>query len=190
MYGRSFCSSFGLHEELLVDDRDDRSDDERDECPQTYRDDRQDPPATPDVPDEQRRRDDRDHHQQVQRGKLRRDVGLARSLDDPARREVQLEPCVVVLRGLHQRHQRQDHREVRLHLRGHPLERALQADAAVQVVRDRGDDQDDDERRRTASRTGTSGTAAGTRRSRRPCGTAGRRPRRTCAWVKRIHCCH
>ena len=36
---------------------------------------------------------------------------------------------------------------MRLHLRGHPLERRLQADAAVEVVRQRGDDEDDDQAR-------------------------------------------
>ena len=42
---------------------------------------------------------------------------------------------------------------MRLHLRRDPLERALQPDAAVEVVGHRGDDQDDQERRRTASST-------------------------------------
>ena len=71
------------------------------------------------------------------------DVGVARALDHAAGREVELEATEVVLRGLHQRHHREDHREVRLHLRRDPLERALEPDPAVEVVRDRGDDEHD-----------------------------------------------
>ena len=72
-------------------------------------------------------------------------VGVARALDDAPGREVELEAAEVVLRRLHQRHHREDHREVRLHLRRDPLERALEPDAAVEVVRDRGDEQHDHE---------------------------------------------
>ena len=135
----------GLHLEVLDDRRVDGADDERDERPQADRDHGQHPAASPDVPDEQRRGDDRHEDQEVQRGELCLDVGVARTVDDAAVGEVELEAREVVLGGLHERHDRHDHREVRLHLRRHPLQRALEPDAAVEVVRDRGDEQHDDE---------------------------------------------
>ena len=89
--------------------------------------------------------DDRDDDEQLERRELGLHVGVARALDHPARRERELEAAEVVLRRLHQRHQGEDHREVRLHLRGDPLERALEADPAVEVVLDGGDDEHDHE---------------------------------------------
>ena len=78
------------------------------------------------------------------------DVGLARALDDAAGREVELVARQPVLRRLHERHEGEDHREVGLHLRGHPLERRLQADPAVEIVRGGGDHEDHEQARELA----------------------------------------
>ena len=131
--------------ELLHRGRVDRADHQGDERPQPDRDDREHPPATPDVPEEESGGADRDEDQEVERGELRLHVGVARTLDDAAGGEVQLEPAEVVLRRLDQCHHREDHRQVGLDLRGHPLEGALEADPTVEVVLDRGDDQHDHE---------------------------------------------
>ena len=88
----------------------------------------------------------------LKRGQLRVHVGVARALHRAAGREVELEAVEVVLRRLHQRHEGEDHRDVRLHLGRDALERALEPDPTVQVVRDRGDEEHDHEHRRTASR--------------------------------------
>jgi len=72
-------------------------------------------------------------------------VGVPGAVDRPAVGEVQLVAAEVVLRRLDECHDRDDHREVGLHLRGDALERALEPDPAVEVVRDRGDEQHDHE---------------------------------------------
>ena len=133
------------HHELLNQRRVDGAERDRHERPQADRDDREHPPAPVDVPQEEDRGDDRDDDEQVQRGELRMDVGVARAFDHSACREVELEATEIVLRGLDQGHRRENEREVCLHLRGDALERGLEADPAVEVVRERGDEQHDDE---------------------------------------------
>ncbi len=145
MYLRSFAYSLGFDPELLDQRRVDRADHHRDESPQAHRDDRQHPAAAPDVPEEQRGRDDRDEDQQVERGELRIDLGVAGAVDRALGGEVELEAGEVVLRRLHERHHGEDHRQVRLHLRRDPLGRALEPDAAVEVVGDGRDEQHDHE---------------------------------------------
>ncbi len=135
----------GLHLEVLHGRGIDRADDQRDEAPQADGDHREHPSAPADVPDEQQRGHDRDEDQEVQRGELRVHVGVPGAVDRPAVREVQLVATEVVLGRLDQRHHGDDHREVRLHLGRHALQRALEPDPAVEVVRDRGDQQHDHE---------------------------------------------
>ena len=141
-----------LHDEALDHRRVDRADHDRDEAPQADRDDREHPAAAEDVEDEQDRGRDRDEHQQVERRQLRLHVGVGGAVDHAPVREREAEPREVVLHGLGERHQREDHRDVHLHLRRDPLERRLQADAAVEVVEHRGDDQDHEQRRERPSR--------------------------------------
>ena len=102
--------------------------------------------------DEQDRGRDRDEHQEVERRQLRLHVGVGGAVDHAAVREREPEAGEVVLHGLGERHQREDHRDVHLHLRRDPLERRLEADAAVEVVEHRGDDQDHEQRRERPAR--------------------------------------
>ncbi len=68
-------------------------------------------------------------------------IGVGRTVDEPAPGLRERELRQVVLIRLRQRHQPEQHREVHLHLRRHPLERALEPDPAVQVVEHGRDDQ-------------------------------------------------
>ena len=85
-------------------------------------------------------------------GKMRVHVGVGGAVDETGLRLRERELRQVVLIRLRQRHQPEQHRQVHLDLRRHPLERALQPDAAVQVVEHRGDDQHDEQRREDPAR--------------------------------------
>ncbi len=130
-----------LHLELLDDRGIDRADDDRDESPQADRDDRKHPASPPDVDDEQSRGGDGDDDEQPERGQVRVEIGVGRTVDEPAPRLRERELRQVVLIRLRQRHQPEQHREVHLHLRRHALEGALEPDPSVQVVERGRDDQ-------------------------------------------------
>ena len=76
-------------------------------------------------------------------GQLRVDVGVGGAVDDAPGRGRELVLLQPVARRLEQGEEGEQHREVELHLRRDPPALHLQADAAVQVVGDGGDDQDD-----------------------------------------------
>ena len=70
--------------ELLHERRIRGAEQHRDDREQPHRDDRQAPLLRADVHEEQHRADHRDERQEVQRGQLRLDLGVARALDHAA----------------------------------------------------------------------------------------------------------
>ena len=136
-----------LHLEALDERGVDRAGDHRDERPEADGDHRQPPPALPDVHDQQDRGEERDEEQEVDRRQLRLHVGVAGAVDEAARREGEAVALQPVARALQQGQRREQHRQMGLDLRRHPLARSLQPDAAVQVVGDGRDDDHDDHRR-------------------------------------------
>ena len=140
-----------LHLELLDHRGIDRSHDDRDESPQADRDDREHPTPPPDVHDEQARGRDRDDDEEPERREMRVDVGVGGAVDEAVLRLRERELRQVVLVRLGQGHEAEQHREVHLDLRGHPLERALQPDPTVQVVEHGRHDQDDEQCREDPS---------------------------------------
>ena len=70
------------------------------------------------------------------------DVGVRGALDEATGGRRELVALEEVARRLDQGDQRQQHRDVDLHQRVDPLSRSLEADPAVQVVGDDGDDED------------------------------------------------
>ena len=118
-----------------------------DEHPQPDGDDRQPPAPLPDVDDEQGGGQQRDDGQQLERGQLRVDVGVGGALDRAAGGGRQLVALQPVADRLEQGEDGQQHRDVELDLGADPAVLHLEPDATVEVVGDRGDDEDDHERR-------------------------------------------
>ena len=80
-------------------------------------------------------------------GQLRLDVGVAGAVDEAAGRDGEVVALEPVAGRLHEREQAEQHRQVGLHLRRHPVVLGAHADAAVEVVGDGGDDEHDQQRR-------------------------------------------
>ncbi len=128
--------------------RDHRAGDERDEREQPDPDHRQRPVLLPDVREEQKCAHDRDEGQQPERGQLRLDVGVGRTRHHAALRDQQIVGAEVVPPGLHEQDQPEQRRQVSADLRGRLVRerRGLRADPTPQVVGDRRDDRDADQR--------------------------------------------
>ena len=145
---RALAAGLGwLHLEPLHEGRVGGAGDDGDEHPQADRDDGQPPPPLPHVDDEEHRGEQRDDGQQLERGELGLDVGVGRALDRPPGRRGELVAGQPVPDRLQQGQHGQEHRDVQLDLGADPAVLDLEADPAVQVVRHRGDDEDDDEGR-------------------------------------------
>ena len=115
------------------------------ERPQADGQHRQHPASTPDVDDQQDDGKKRDEDQEVDRRKLRFDVGVGRAVDGTPGRGRQLVAGQPVVGGLHQGEEAEQEREVGLDRRLDPLAHGLESDAAVEVVEHRGHDQRDDQ---------------------------------------------
>ena len=118
----------------------------RREDPEADGEDGQDPTADGDVHEEQDEGEDRDADQQLERRQLGLDVGVRRPLHHAPGREVQLELLEEVARRLEQGEHAEQDGQVRLDLWGDLLAGCLHPNATVEVVGDRGDDEDDDDR--------------------------------------------
>ena len=117
-----------------------------DEEPEADTQDGEGPALSADVVDEQDGGGQRDQDEQLEGRKAGMDVGVAGPLDVAVVREVEVETCQEVADRLDQGHETQQDGDVRLDRRQHPRPGALEADAAVQVVAERGDDEYDHER--------------------------------------------
>ena len=129
--------------EALDERRVGRAGDHRDERPEPDGDHGEHPTAAPDVDDQEHGGAERDEDQQIDRRELRFDVRVPRAVHEPSGREREPVPLQVVRRALEQGERGEQHRQVRLDLGRHALTGRLHPDAAVQVVGDRGDDDDD-----------------------------------------------
>ena len=142
---RLFLGLLRLNLESLDDGGIDRAHDDGHHHPQAHRGHRQHPAPLPDVDNQQDGGQHRDQQQQVDGGQLGVDVGEGGAVHRSPRGEVEAKPVVVVAHGPNQGDQRQQNRQVNLHLRSHPLPGGLHPDAAVHVMGDGGDDGHNDE---------------------------------------------
>ena len=136
-----------LHPEPLHERRHQHSRQHRHQHPQADAHHRQHPAAPPDVGDEEAEGEHRDQDQQVRDAQLHVHVGVGRAVDRTPGRERELVAVEPVPAALHQRQRPQQDRHVGLHLRRHPVEVRVEADAAVQHVRHQRHDQHEDQRR-------------------------------------------
>ena len=136
----------GLDLEPLHERRVDAAHDDGDERPQAHGDDRQGPAPLPQVEHEQHDRRQRDGDQQIERRQLRIDIGVERTVDHPSSRDGEFVALQPVVGSTNHGEDGEDRREVHLDTRRRALTgRGRHADAAIQVVRNDREDEDDDE---------------------------------------------
>ena len=119
---------------------------ERHECPQPDRDDREARRPPPAVVEEQGGHRHRDHDHEVDRRELSGHVGVTGTPDDTTLGEQQVVAIEEVVARLDQRDRRHQGRHVGVRRRGHDQPWSPQTDAAVHVVRRRGQQRGDHDR--------------------------------------------
>ena len=117
------------------------------ERPQPHSDDGQHPALAPDVVDEQSGSQHSDDHQQIQHGQPRILVGVAHPVHHSVGRSHEVVAIQEIPSSPHQSQHSQNHRQMRLHRRRHPLPLRLEAYAAVDVVIDGGNEENHQNRR-------------------------------------------
>ena len=135
-----------LHPQTLDDRRIDAAHHQCHERPQADSKSGQHPAPPPDVHQQQHNGEQRDEDQEVYDRELRIHVGVGGSYDGAPVRCGQLESCKPVVAGPHEGDQAEQDRKVDLDLRLDPFANRLESDTTVDVVEDRGEDQDHHQR--------------------------------------------
>ena len=130
-----------LHPQALDDERVDPAHDDRHERPQADRQRGQHPALEADVHDEQHEREERDQDEEPVDGQPRVQIGVRGAVHGARRGRRQLVAAQEVVGGLDEGQRPEQHREVRLHLRGDALPLLLEPDPPVHVVRDGRDEE-------------------------------------------------
>ena len=146
MYGRLPGQLGGADPQGLIERRVDRADQDVHQDPEGHRHRGQHPALLADVVEEQAGGDDGDGDEQGQGRLVGVDAGGGGAVDDVVAGQHQLEALEVVVDGLDERQDAEQHRQVGLDRGGHPPLGALEVDAAVEVVGDGGDDEHHDQR--------------------------------------------
>ena len=131
----------GLHPQPLDDERVDAAHDDRHEGPEPHRQRGQDPTLEADVHDQQHERKQRDQDEQPMHRQPGVQVGVGGAVHHARRGGRQLVAAQEVVRRLDECEGAQQHRKMRLDLRGDALTLLLEADPAVHVVGDGGDEE-------------------------------------------------